>query len=357
MPDKNYLLEGFPLNNLFWQTFNCYPSYFRIENVSKDFLSQLPSGFTLIHANRDLLDEKEKEKENDFEHKLRSIFSDYEGDTLYYHVENPLYNECFVIISISNDSIMVTIYHRAEGNINPLVELIKPFVIKESGAYINLLNFTQGFYTTKHKVNDFDDLDIALNYGERFIPVYEKINKELEKKGASLILLHGAAGGGKSTFLRHLLGQHTDKNVIYLPSNLAHTLGEPSFIPFLCTQKNAVLFIEDAEGALKSRESGENQAVSNILNLSDGLLSDIFGIKIVATFNTSVESLDSALIRKGRCKIMHDFKKLSVEDANKLLKHLDLPATRTEMTLAEIYNLNEDNGVAKKQERQMGFGV
>ncbi len=53
------------------------------------------------------------------------------------------------------------------------------------------------------------------------------------------------------------------------------------------------------------------------------------------------EKIDPALLRKGRLIAEHKFEKLSVENTNKLLKHLEKDYTSTEeMALADIYNVD-----------------
>jgi hypothetical protein len=81
--------------------------------------------------------------------------------------------------------------------------------------------------------------------------------------------------------------------------------------------------------------------VSNILNLTDGILGDCLSIQIVATFNMKREKIDQALLRKGRLIAEHKFSKLTIEESNSLLKHLEKDHEVTEgMTLADIYNID-----------------
>ena len=57
--------------------------------------------------------------------------------------------------------------------------------------------------------------------------------------------------------------------------------------------------IEDAENILIDREAGGSSAVSALLNLTDGLLSDCLNIQIICTFNTDLSKLDRALSVKA----------------------------------------------------------
>jgi ATP-dependent 26S proteasome regulatory subunit len=106
--------------------------------------------------------------------------------------------------------------------------------------------------------------------------------------------------------------------------------------------KNSILIIEDAERVISDREgNGSPAGVSNILNLTDGILGDCLSIQIVATFNMKREKIDQALLRKGRLIAEHKFNKLSVDESNNLLKHLEKDHEVSEsMSLADIYNID-----------------
>ena len=106
---------------------------------------------------------------------------------------------------------------------------------------------------------------------------------------------------------------------------MAESIVSPEFVPFLMENKDCVLIIEDAEKVIGDRQSsGSSVGVSNLLNLSDGILGDILNIHIIATFNMDKEKIDSALLRKGRLIAEHKFGKLTVDETNKLLKNLFL---------------------------------
>ncbi len=57
----------------------------------------------------------------------------------------------------------------------------------------------------------------------------------------------------------------------------------------------------------------KNQAVSNILNLLDGLMDDSLHQPIIATFNCEISKIDTALLRNGRLNANHEFKKLPTD--------------------------------------------
>ena len=62
----------------------------------------------------------------------------------------------------------------------------------------------------------------------------------------------------------------------------------PEFIDLLIDNPNAVLIIEDAENIIMDRKINNNSSVSNLLNISDGLLSDCLNVQIICTFNSAL---------------------------------------------------------------------
>jgi hypothetical protein len=158
-------------------------------------------------------------------------------------------------------------------------------------------------------------------------------------------LLTGEPGTGKSSFLMHLTSvcKDLDTRFVFIPAAYAFILSDPSFLPFAVSNlNNSVMVLEDAEEILKDRGAGGSGAVSNILNITDGILGKLVKVKLIATVNKS-HIIDTAIVRKGRLKLSYAFEKLSADKANKLYKKLGKDTVTTvPTTLAEIYN-NENN--------------
>ena len=183
------------------------------------------------------------------------------------------------------------------------------------------------------------DVDISLNYGDTFVDKYVDIVDKLKNNKHGLFLFHGDPGCGKTYLLRKLVSDLSEeKTIIYVPSYFMFDIANPELISFISKFKNSVLLLEDAESILTSSDDERNQAVSNILNISDGLLNDHMDMQIIATFNTSKKVLDHALLRKGRLLVDYKFKKLTAKQATKLSEHIGLNKVYNESkTLAEIY--------------------
>lgn len=199
-------------------------------------------------------------------------------------------------------------------------------------------------------------LDCKKQYNDDFLPISDVILKRLQTTNdKGLILLHGKPGTGKTSYLRHLTSV-IKKKFIFITPSLAPEIASPEFIGTLIDNPNSILVIEDAETIIRKREHGQNNAVSNLLNLSDGLLSDCLNIQVICTFNCSLSEIDPALLRKGRIIAEYEFKELDAKKAQALSNSLGFNnRITTPMTLSDIYGQTEMDFM--KEVKQIGFGV
>jgi hypothetical protein len=194
-------------------------------------------------------------------------------------------------------------------------------------------------------------LDLDLFYEDDFKETDETIRKRLgQKNDKGIVLLHGLPGTGKTTYLRYLVGK-IKKRVLFVSPSVAGNLMNPDFIQLLIDNPNTVLIIEDAEDIIMDRKYATGSSVSNLLNISDGLLADFLNVQIICTFNSSLTMVDSALMRKGRLIAKYEFGKLSAGKAQKLSAHFGFNTNISQpMTIAEIVNPHEKAQKAEKIE-------
>jgi SpoVK/Ycf46/Vps4 family AAA+-type ATPase len=148
--------------------------------------------------------------------------------------------------------------------------------------------------------------------------------------------------------------------MIYVPTSFVDYIADPAFLPALLHKKQSILIIEDAEKALLAREPGDTSSiVSTILNITDGIMANVFNIAVIATYNSPRQSVDKALLRKGRLKGEYRFDKLKVETAQKIVNKVKKGYKVDEpMSLADIYNLDvieTDTTKELTEEKRMGF--
>ena len=224
--------------------------------------------------------------------------------------------------------------------VDKLVEDVRKLVFlpQINKTFYIISSSTMGYELRPANIKEFD-IQLDLNYGDSFIPKYEDIVDKLKNHKHGLFLFHGDPGCGKTTLIRKLVAELAgDKTIIYVPSYFMFDIANPELISFISKFRNSILLLEDAEMILTSPEEERNQAVSNILNISDGLLNDHMDMQIIATFNVNKKIIDEALLRKGRLMVDYKFKKLTAIQATKLSKYIGLNKQYTEpKTLAEIY--------------------
>lgn len=203
--------------------------------------------------------------------------------------------------------------------------------------------------------NEIDpvEIDADLNYNMSF-PI-DKIIEKISEPRSGLILLQSKPGAGKSYFIKYL-SQITGKSFVYVQNDKVEVFSNPHFTKFCINYlKGKIIILEDAERILRSRKQSNNYEISNILNITDGILGDILGIKIIATLNL-VDNVDTALLRKGRLLCQSEFNALTPEQATKLSSKLGKNVIYKEpVILSDVYNTEE---TGKMEERKaIGFNV
>ncbi|MCF8424463.1 MAG: AAA family ATPase [Bacteroidia bacterium] len=210
-----------------------------------------------------------------------------------------------------------------------------------TGKIYLIHKYDYGFDLKSYEVKD-TECDIKTNYNDDFEEIDTKIITRLNTPNdKGLVLLHGKPGTGKTSYIRYLT-KKVNKKMIFLSPEVSQYISSPEFITILSEYPNSIIIIEDAENVIKTRKSGGSSAISNLLNLTDGLLADCLKIQLICSFNTDVSQIDKALLRKGRLIAMYEFKELKQQKASNLAISLGkvLPIN-TDATLADIFNVEE----------------
>lgn len=279
-----------------------------------------------------------------------------EFDDVYYH----LYEDLVVYFDTNFSKVRLLFRKTNLNTIENITKHLQKFRKKKARRIPEislLLNTDHGIRTKSLQIKN-PNLNLEINYNDDFKEAHNTILKRLSKKNdKGLVILYGQPGTGKTSYIRHLISL-TNKDIIFLPSNMANAITNPNLISILLDNRNSIFVIEDAENIVIDRERDGSSPVSALLNLSDGLLADCLNIQIICSFNTDISKIDSALLRKGRLIAKYEFKSLEIKKAQLLSDKIGFSETITgPMALSDIYNQAEKNFQTQKKKNPIGFQV
>lgn len=313
------------LGNIFLDKFGILPSYYYPKNLSVcgNVEKILKNGWGIMS-----IDDSDKKFKSYIFSKNKSFLS------LEYNSYQNSYN-CLVLSDVKElesikEFINTLIFHR-----------VKKEKIKDNTFSIGLILPDYGGLKIKYFDIDYISIPIT-NYSESVKENHKKIIQKLKNESKGLFLFTGEPGTGKTNYLRKLAYEVQEKSFIFINADNAELLGNPNLISALMDEKNSVLVIEDGESSIASRkdQSVRNKFTTNLLNITDGLMSDILKIQVIVTLNYNKENIDEAFKRAGRLSSEVEFKALEKNEANLWLKNNNSSKeVDKECKLCDLYEL------------------
>lgn len=169
-----------------------------------------------------------------------------------------------------------------------------------------------------------------------------------EHLGGRLILLYGPPGTGKTTALRALARAWyawCQLDFVLDPESL---FADPGYLTEVAVgrdgddeQRWRLLLLEDCDELIRGdAKVTTGQALSRLLNLTDGLLGQGRQVLVAITTNEDIGRLHPAVIRPGRCLARIEVGPLTTAEANGWLRRADVDQRAgSSVTLAQLFAL------------------
>lgn len=200
------------------------------------------------------------------------------------------------------------------------------------------------YYTNQHGINAKSiELTGAAPMYDEYCPfvnggVEHFLNRYMESSASILILL-GPPGTGKTSFIRHFIYTRGIPTCVTFDEKVMNS--DSYFLDYLTGTSNQLMVVEDADVLLASRESDANKIMSKLLNVSDGLVPLLKKKMIFSTNLDNMHKIDPAIMRPGRCFDTVHFRQLSYTEAVAACDRAGIERVLErdqEYTLSEIFN-------------------
>jgi hypothetical protein len=208
--------------------------------------------------------------------------------------------------------------------------------------------------------------DAADNYSAL---AQEQVNKLLRLRppfnSGKMILFYGPPGMGKTNLIKTLGREWRDwAEIDYIMDPDIFFENTPYLLALVSkathSKKWSILVAEDSDEFIRAdAKARTGQGMSRLLNVTDGLAGQGTNLLVLLTTNEPLSALSSAVTRPGRCIAKIEFPKLNRAEARGWAEKNDLilPSDTQEFSLAELYNMKQEQRQITLETETPAFGV
>lgn len=260
-----------------------------------------------------------------------------------------------VIIPMQDGMLRVTVSKgKITASVTGSIEFCQHWTNYFDTAFKKAENLIRWVYSLK---GDF--INVPLNYRKGVNSAYPWLNRPYEdyvrdylEDDASILILIGPPGTGKTTLIKNIIHQSGGGARVTYDQRILE--GDDFFANFIDSEDD-ILVMEDADAFLASRQDG-NTMMHKFLNVSDGLISAAGKKMIFSTNLPNIADIDEALLRAGRCYDIVQFRELTRKEALAVL--IEAKSSRelpdgSSFTLANVFSAQPSAGTAPS--RKVGF--
>ncbi len=210
--------------------------------------------------------------------------------------------------------------------------------------------------------------EIRRNYPSGAAEAFDRlVGLDGDALNGRILLVHGPPGTGKTTALRSLAKQWREWCQLDFVLDPDRLFASPGYLIEVIMGDDddkpwRLLLLEDCDELIRpGAKASAGQAMSRLLNLTDGLLGQGRQVLVAITTNEDITRLHPAITRPGRCLAQIEVGALPYDQATAWLADADLASPVTVpsggATLAELIALRDGTMPLGTPEQEIGSGL